>query len=344
MFKSQLFTFLFCTLLLAGCKEAPPVPEPDSRPAKLFAVSVGNNDLVRTFPAIAQAGDKAVMAFRVPGQLSQLNVNSGDLVERGDILAALNPDEYELLQKQARANFELANVQYQRMKKLRKDQVVSEQDFDKALATYKSANASLDQASANLSYTSLIAPYAGTVSIVNVENHEYISVNQPVMNVQTTSVLKIEFQLPGYLLNRFRGGPNKKATMTFDSFPQESFSVQLLEIDTEADSKTNSYKTTLVMDRPDEVGVLPGMSGQVRVSLPKTDATDVPDSALFTENEKQYVWRVNEEGLTEKVEIVLSEKGTVESGLNDGDLVVISGVAGVEEGTKVREWIKERGL
>lgn len=344
MFKFQLFTALFCTLLLVGCKEAPPVPEPDSRPAKLFAVSVGNNDLVRTFPAIAQAGDKAVLAFRVPGQLSQVNVNSGDLVKRGDILAVLNPDEYELLQKQARANFELANVQYQRMKKLRKDQVVSEQDFDKAVATYKSANASLDQASANVSYTSLNAPYDGTVSIVNVENYEYVGVSQPVMNVQTTSVLKIEFQLPGYLLNRFRGGLNKKATMTFDSFPQESFSVQLLEIDTEADSKTNSYKTTLVMDRPNEVGVLPGMSGQVRVSLPKTDATDVPDSALFTENDKQYVWRVNEEGLTEKVEIVLSDIGTVESGLNDGDLVVVSGVAGVEEGTKVREWIKERGL
>lgn len=344
MFKSRFFALLFCTVLFVGCKEASPVPEPDSRPAKLFAVSVGNNDLVRTFPAIAQAGDKAVLTFRVPGQLNELNVHSGDLVKTGDILATLNPDEYKLLQQQARANFELANVQYQRMKKLRKDQVVSEQDFDKALANYKTANASLEQASANLSYTSLVAPYDGTVSIVNVENHEYIKVSQPVMNVQTTSVLKIEFQLPGYMLNRFRDGLSKKATMTFDSFPQESFSVQLLEVDTEADSKTNSYKTTLVMDKPTDVGVLPGMSGQISVYLPKSDLTNVPNSAIFTENENQFVWRVSEEGLTEKVEIVLNESGEVLSGLNDGDLVVISGVAGVVEGTKVREWIKERGL
>ncbi len=344
MFKPQVFSLLFFAVLLVGCKEQPPVPEPESRPAKLFAVSVGNSDLSRTFPAIAQAGDKAVLAFRVPGQLELLNVNSGDLVKRGDILAALNPDEYKLLEKQARANFELANVQYKRMKKLRKDQVVSEQDYDRALANYKSANASLEQASSNLSYTGLVAPYDGTVSIVNIENYEYISAGQAVMNVQTTAVLKIEFQLPGYLLNRFRGGMNKKATMTFDSFPQESFSVQLLEIDTEADSKTNSYKTTMVMDKPDDVGALPGMSGQLRVSIPKVDTTEVPKSALFTENDKQYVWRVTEEGLTEKVELTLSEAGKVQSGLSDGDLVVISGVASIEEGIKVREWVKERGL
>lgn len=52
---------------LSGCgKELPPVPEPESRPAKLFTVSVGNNAFERSFPATTEAGDKAVLAFRVP--------------------------------------------------------------------------------------------------------------------------------------------------------------------------------------------------------------------------------------------------------------------------------------
>lgn len=344
MFRVQLPFLLLCTVFVAGCKEEPPVPEPESRPAKLLVVSVGSSDLTRTFPAVAQAGDKAILAFRVPGQLNQLNVDAGDLVKQGEILAELNPDEYRLLLKQAQANFELAKVQYDRMKKLRKSQVVSEQDYDKSLANYKSANASLEQAAANLSYTRLVAPYDGTVSIVNAENFEYINVSVPVMNVQTTQVLKIEFQLPGYLLNRFRGGMNKKTTMTFDSFPQESFSVQLLEIDTESDAKTNSFKTTMVMDKPDDVGVLPGMSGQLRVSIPKSDVTEVPDNALFEESGKQYVWRVTEQGLTEKAELEIGKTGKVISGLSDGDLIIVSGVAGIEEGVKVREWVKERGL
>jgi len=344
MFRTQIFFLLFYSIFIIGCKEALPVPEPESRPAKLFVVSVGSSDATRTFPAVAEAGDKAILAFRVPGQLKRLNIDSGDQVKQGEVLAELNPDEYRLLLKQAQANFELAEVQYNRMKKLRKDQVVSEQDYDKALANYKSANASLEQAAANLSYTQLIAPYDGTVSIVNVENFEYINVSEPVLNVQTTKALKIEFQLPGYLLNRFRGGLNQKATMTFDAFPQESFSVQLMEVDTESDAKTNSFKTTMVMDKPDDVGVLPGMSGQLRVFIPKAESTDVPVSALFEEKGQKFVWRVTGEGMTEKVELALDDNGHVISGLSDGDAIVISGVASVKEGMKVREWIKERGL
>lgn len=339
-------TYLIISVaFLTGCKDkAPPVPEPESRPAKLLTVTVGNRDLLRTFPAVAEAGDKAVLAFRVPGQLTSLKVRAGQNVKQGDVLAALNPDKYSLLKKQAEANFELANVQFKRMSKLRKDQVVSEQDFDKAQANYKSASASFDQASANLGYTQLIAPYDGSVSIVNVEEFEFINANQPVMNIQTTQLLKVVFQVPDYLLSRFEYAMNRKATMTFDSFPQESFSVQLQELDTEADPKTGSYKATMIMKRPEDVGVLPGMSGQIKILIPKGGVTPIPESALFQQDGKQYVWQVNDEGITEQTLVSLGDKGEVLSGLNDGDLIIVSGVAEIEAGMKVREWIKERGL
>lgn len=344
-----MYKLLICLILpatfLIGCKDkAPPVPEPESRPAKLLSVVVGNRDLTRTFPAVAEAGDKAVLAFRVPGQLFALNVRAGRYVKQGDVLAELNPDEYNVLKKQAKANFELANVQYTRMSKLRKDRVVSEQDFDKSQANYKSANASLEQASANLGYTKLLAPYDGTVSIVNVETFEYINANQPVMNIHTTQVLKVVFQIPDYLLTRFEAGMNKKSTMTFDSFPQESFSVQFQELDTEADPKTGSYKATMIMDRPEDVGVLPGMSGQIKVSIPRASITPIPKEALFEDNQQQYVWRVDQQGLTEKVAVTISQAGQILTGLNDGDLIVASGVLEIKAGMKVREWIKEGGL
>ncbi|WP_133152072.1 efflux RND transporter periplasmic adaptor subunit, partial [Vibrio lentus] len=155
MYKASLV--LLVTLSgLSGCgKELPPVPEPESRPAKLFTVSVGNNAFERNFPATTEAGDKAVLAFRVPGLLQTLDVTAGQQVSKGEKLAMLNPDEYQLLEKQARANFKLADVQYQRAIKLRKDRVVSEQDFDQAKANHNSARAVLNQAKANLRYTTL---------------------------------------------------------------------------------------------------------------------------------------------------------------------------------------------
>ena len=80
MHKSILL--LAMTAALSGCgKELPPVPEPDSRPAKLFTVSVGNAQFERNFPATSEAGDKAVLAFRVPGQMQSIDVLAGQPVK-----------------------------------------------------------------------------------------------------------------------------------------------------------------------------------------------------------------------------------------------------------------------
>ncbi|MDN3613102.1 efflux RND transporter periplasmic adaptor subunit [Vibrio gallaecicus] len=344
MYKASLVLLMTITGL-SGCgKELPPVPEPESRPAKIFTVSVGNNNFERDFPATTEAGDKAVLAFRVPGLLESIDVTAGQAVSKGDVLAALNPDEYQLLEKQARANFKLADVQYQRSKKLRKDRVVSEQDFDQAKANHNSARAVLEQAKANLRYTRLVAPYDGTVSLIPAENHEYISAKKGVMNIQTNQILKVVFLLPDQLLNRFSTGVETTATMVFDAFPQNSYPLTFQEVDTEADPKTGSYKVTMVMERPTDVGILPGMSGNVTVVAEKQSATRIPKTAIVNENGKTSVWRVDSEGIVEKANVNLDEQHHILSGLNDGDRIVTSGVNGIEAGIKVREWVKERGL
>ncbi|KGY12751.1 acriflavin resistance protein [Vibrio tubiashii] len=337
--------FLAVAAVISGCgKELPPVPEPDSRPAKLFTVSIGNAQFERSFPATSEAGDKAVLAFRVPGQLQSINVVAGQPVSKGDVLASLNPDEYTLLEKQAQAQYRLADVQYQRYKKLREDKVVSEQDFDEANAKRNSARATLEQAQANLRYTRLVAPYDGTISIVPAEAHEFIAAKQGVMNIQTTQLMKVIFQLPDHLLNRFASGINLEAKMTYDAFPESEYELTFQEIDTEADSKTGSYKVTMVMERPNDVGILPGMSGNIHVTVESTGATRIPPSALMEEDGQIYVWRVDSQGIVEKANIEINDKRQVQSGLNEGDQIVISGVNGISPGIKVREWIKERGL
>ncbi|MBU2897888.1 efflux RND transporter periplasmic adaptor subunit [Vibrio hepatarius] len=339
------FLLLTAATLLSGCgKELPPVPEPESRPAKLFTVSVGNAQFERHFPATSEAGDRAVLAFRVPGQLQSIDVLSGQPVTKGQVLASLNPDEYSLLAKQAEAQFRLADVQYERYKKLRIDKVVSEQDFDQAKANHNSAKASLEQAQANLRYTKLVAPYNGTVSIIPAETYQYIAAKQGVMNIQTNQLIKILFQLPDHLLNRFASGVNLTASMKFDAFPDNDYVLTFQEVDTEADPKTGSYKVTMVMERPLDVGILPGMAGEVNVKVDSLGATRIPNTAVFEQNGETCVWRVDSSGVVEKVSIVLDEKRQVKRGLEDGDRIIISGVNDIESGIKVREWVKERGL
>lgn len=334
-----------CALVLVACGEKQePVPEPSSRPAKLLTVSIGDKSFKRVFPASSVAGDHAVLGFRVPGELIQRPVNEGQEVKKGDVLAVLDDQEYALLRLQAKANYDLANVQLKRMTTLIKDRVVSEQDYDQARANEKSARAQYDQAQANYSYTKLLAPFDGTISIINIENYEHVDANQGVMNIQSTSLLKVIFQLPDSLFNRVRGHSKLEATMVFDSFPEQHFPLTFQEIDTEADTSTGSYKVTMIMVRPQDVGILPGMSGNIHVVLPRTQPSKLPTSAIFACGNDHCVWRVDSESKLEKVSITLSEEGEVLSGLVDGEQIVVSGVTELESGMEVREWIKERGL
>lgn len=344
MFKKTAVAVVLSSLLLTGCgNKEPEIAEPESRPAKIITVSVGDHETARLFPAQAEAGDKAVLAFRVPGQLNSLDVHAGQLVTKGQLLATINPDEYRLIQKQAQAQYQLIDVQYQRTKKLRKDKVVSEQDYDSAVANRKTAKATLDQTSANLSYTKLIAPYDGTISLLPSENFEYVTAKQSIMHIQTNDILYVAFQLPDYLLQRFSFS-EVSASVTFDSFPTVNFPLEFEEIDTEADNKTSSYTVKMSMPRPKDLGILPGMSGQVKVTIPKGGSEKLPLSAIEQDGDITYVWRVSDGGVVEKVAVELNDKRQVISGLNDSEQIVSSGISGLEEGMKVRKWVKERGL
>lgn len=334
-------------LLVQGCGDKEVViPEPDSRPVKLEAVSVGNTESFRTFPAVVEAGDKAVLAFRVSGQLDKVDSKPGDIVKRGQVLAHLNTDELSLLLEQANADYELAYVQYKRDKELLKTNVVSELDFDRSEAELNQAKADLDKAQANLNYASLIAPYDGTLSLSLVENYEYIAAKQPVMHIQSAGLINVTFQLPDQLFARFqhRSDFERDPSVTFDTIPDQTFSAEFKEIDTEADEKTSSYKVTLFMERPQGFNLLPGMAGHVRVAIPQNASGSIPSRAILTEGENTFVWRVDDQGIVTKVPVQLDNKRRVLNGLNDGDLIATSGVQELKEGQKVRKWVKERGL
>ena len=82
----------------------------------------------------------------------------------------------------------------------------------------------------------------------------------------------------------------------------------------------------------------------MKVTIPQGGSEKLPLSAIEQDGDSTYVWRVSEQGVVEKVAIELNEKRQVMSGLNDSEQIVSSGISGLEEGMKVRKWVKERGL
>lgn len=86
------------------------------------------------------------------------------------------------------------------------------------------------------------------------------------------------------------------------------------------------------------------MSGNVEVLLTSKTATSIPASAIMDNKGSTSVWRVNNQGISEKVSVELNQDNQVLSGLNNGDQIIVAGVNTVKPNMRIREWVKERGL
>lgn len=331
---------------LAACEEkqvAP--PEIESRPAKLLTVVIGEQGLNRVFPGTVQADDKAVLAFRVSGQLVDIPVKAGQEVQKNQELAELDKDDYGLMLAKARAVHELALVQFDRATRLRKDRVISEQDFDKASSALSEAKAQLEQAQANYNYTTLKAPYSGTISLRLKEENEYVGAQTPVMHIQSNDIINVSFQLPERYFSYFTGTRNEvMPQVEFDAYKGTKYISEFKEMDTEADAKTGSYRVTVSLPRPQQVNVLPGMAATVYVDIPSAQQSVVPNTAFVKQANGQIgVWKVGENGEVDLTDVTV-EDGKITAGLNSGDVIVETGIGSLKPGDKVYPWVKERGL
>ncbi|MBQ4890484.1 MULTISPECIES: efflux RND transporter periplasmic adaptor subunit [Shewanella] len=321
------------------------------RPVKVLQVDVGSEYRERFLPGEVKASEKAALSFRVSGEIAEIFVRPGDAVEPGDILATLDSDIYQQHLAMAQAQFELAKVLFERNESLVEQGVVSRNDYDQAKSDFTVAQAALDKAKTDVTYTKLRAPYQGVISKRSKREFEFVQAQEEVMGIRTDASADISFQLPeqfiGFLQKSDKGLEDiDNIEVKFDSRDQW-YVARLKELNTVADPTTSSYTIILTLPMPDELNVLPGMSARVKVKLPARTADahpKIPKGAVVKENQQAYVftWSPTQQRV-KKVPVTL--QGTrMMSGLNDGDWLVVAGAAELKDGQAAVKWIKERGL
>ena len=355
---SHISIYLTLMITLVSCQDPPTLAETDSaKLVKVITLSDEGGSKYRDFPAIVEATEDALLAFRVSGQLSQLLVLPGDEVKQGDLLAKLDPTDYQLAVASAQANYDLALSQFKRSEQLMAQQLVSRSGFDESKAQLQVTDAALKVAKTNLAYTELHAPFDGQVAQRFVQNFENISAQQSILALQNNKTIDIAIQLPEDFLANIDKASQYQPEVRFEAQKKTVFRATLKEYDTEANSATKSFKVVFTLANPTDFNVLPGMSATVSVELNKVMKTNVagwsiPAEAVFgetvNEQKNSYVWRINDNNQLEKTEVILSginENGfTITSGLKYGDRIVAAGVQMLNEGDTVRAWQKERGL
>ena len=328
-------------------------------------VEVANPTLMDINPTYSTTGrieaQKSVdIIARVNGWLQERYFQEGDRVKKGQKLFLIEPDEYILAAKSARATvnensavYKNSEIALRRAEQLLKEDLVSREYYDDALADRNKNRASLDgaisdmnKANLNLSYTNITSPMDGRIGKAIVSVGNYVTPSTGVIaQIYTTNPMKVIFPMKsGDFVEMKKYFKDKKNEITDDdnivsiiltlsdgSTYEKEGTIEF--VDNKVDEGTGTVTMRAVFENPDEL-LVPGdyVNVTIRVNKPQKVML-IPQSATKTDvGTGYYVWTVKD-GKAVKKDIVVNENYNnnwiVESGLSSDDVVVMKGIQSI---------------
>jgi membrane fusion protein (multidrug efflux system) len=298
-----------------------------------------------SLPAVGtvRAAQGVDLAAEESGVVSKIAFENGARVQAGDLMVALDTRSEEARLRSAEAEARLAQISYDRAKRLRSGMTISQSEYDDADAQLRKANAAVEELRAAIEKKQLRAPFAGVTGIRRVNIGQFVAGGSPIVTLQLLEKVFVDFSLPQQQLSRLAVG--NTVNVTCDAYPDRSFTGTLTTINPDVDKTTRNVNLQGTLPNPD--GLLrPGMFVSVAVALPETTrvlvipATAIlyapyGDSVFVAEEstdaatgEKHWVARQQ----FVRLDRALGDFVSVRDGLKSGDQVVSAGAFKLRNG------------
>lgn len=355
--QRRLFALLplgLACLALPACKPKTQ-PAPESAPVSVqYAVALpadkNTGSTGATFLGLVRGDTETLLSFKVPGQIVAIgregetdDWREGSLIEKGTLLAKLDPADYINAVKAAKARAEYTRSAFTRYAELYAAANLSKNEFDGARAQKETAEAELAHAEQNLRDTELRAPYSGVLLLRTAKKGEVTGAGRPVLKIGDFQRVAIEVGVPETLLADIFVNQNYPVKLT--AFPSETFDGSISEIGSAAAEGSRLFRVILKVPNPDG-RLKSGMTASVRLghsSTPAAGSVIIPLSALFSDKHDSgvRVYVVGGDHVARKREIhtsdLVASSVVVTSGLQAGEKVVTVGIAQLHDGAKVAE-------
>ena len=340
-------------LLLVACSR-PDVPAETIRVVRTLTVAPATVGASQTYAAEIRARSESRLGFRVGGKLISRQVEVGQRVKAGDVLARLDPEDLKLSQDAARAALQSAQVNhdfnladFRRFKELRDQGFISGAELERREATLKAAAAQLEQAKAQASvqvnqaaYTTLLAGAPGVVVAVEAEPGTVLAAGTPVVRLALDGPRDAVFAVPEDVAAAVRPLTGRAGAVSVKLWGSgDSLQATVREVAAAADPATRTFLVKADLSSP----VLQlGQSATVSIAQPRVEGvTLLPLVALKEHKGRTAVWVVDPVRLvvqTRDVELGGAQGNSmvVTAGLKPGEQVVTAGVHVLTEGQKVR--------
>jgi RND family efflux transporter MFP subunit len=346
-------TAALAILSLLGCKPAEePEGPPPIRPVRVVTVQERAAGETVTLTGTVQAQEDVNLAFRIGGQLLERNVNVGDQVRTGQVVARLDPSTLRDAVQGARANLAAAMArlvdarnEVQRLEPLLPQGFVSRQMFDRAVEARNAAQAMVDAAEAQvsaaetqLSYADLLADGPGVVTARGAEPGEVVAAGRTIVRLAREGGRDAVFDFPARVKDQARADGDVLVALSTN--PEVKAHGRIREVSPEADPVTRTFQVRVGLSDPPTALRL-GSTVTGTIELGGGTGMTVPAAALTSSQGDPAVWVMDPDAGTvnlRAVEVAGFEldRVLIAHGLSDGELVVTAGVKTLRPNQRVR--------
>lgn len=325
---------------LWGCQTKQPGTTGKLLTVKVDTVCTYGNELAVSFPGKIKAAEDVNLAFRVAGTLLKVPVDAGSRVRKGDLLAEIDPRDYQIQLSATEAEYRQVKAEAERVIELYKKKSVPENDYDKAVYGLQQITAKYEAHKNALRDTRLLAPFNGYVQKKLYDKNETVAAGMPVISMISENRFEIEIHIPAsdYLRQQqFRG-----YTAVLEILPGRTWPLELIDLARKANAN-QLYTMRFRMKDVLQSNVAAGMTAEVTIHYsPDGKALcQLPVSAVFENDGHSYVWIYNGENkcITARrvvpVEILKNGILVVSGGVQTGEVIVSAGVHSLKEGMEV---------
>jgi membrane fusion protein (multidrug efflux system) len=357
------------SLTLIACSEETPKTKPPAPAVSIYSVQSQPVGGYREFVARTEAFKEANLKARVEGELIERTFTEGSNVEKGQILLKIDPAAYDAALAAANADLssrlsaqENAKRNLKRANELINDGYISQSDFDRlttedsqSKSAVKAAEAALEQAKLNLSYTIITAPFSGRIGKVNYNVGNIIG---PSSNTLATLLVNdpiyVSFQVEesfyiSYLQSHQGAQTAKQAEFDLtlrlpnnSEYPEQG---KLDFSDTKIAEGMGTVELRTVFPNPDNI-ILPGLFVTlIAESINKENKALVPQAAVQENQQGKFVLVVDKDNKVKQRHVELGRRihamWAVESGLELGESVIVEGLQKVRSGVEVKGLFKQ---
>ena len=329
------------TCLLASCNSSTKDAR-EYQTVKIDTVTSANGQTYLQYPGKVKAAQDISLAFRVNGTIRKIYVKDGARVQAGQLLAELDPTDYQVQLDATEAEYKQIKAEAERVMALYKENGTTPSANDKAVYGLKQITAKYQHHKDQLGYTRLYAPFNGYIQKRLFEAHETIGAGMPVLSMISGGAPEVEINLPA--AEYIRREQFNQYHCTFDIYLDRSYPLKLISVTPKANAnQLYTMRLQLVADKQPVPS--PGMNTMVTIRCDSDDAhsMSVPCNAILQKDGKAgvFVYTPSDNKVSRRevtiVRLMSDGRCIITSDeLKPGELVVCAGIHHIQNGETVK--------